>query len=197
LRRAERVKTDGRNRVSRHHIGKGQAAGTANDIYIWQGLLAQLQDKAGAIDDAPALIVEGLALVEKSGGHRADSFLRWVRGRILAERDPAAAEAVYREALPIAQTQGACTYELQAAGGLAALLNRAGRPAEVEAVLEPTLKGFSPTPDMPEIAEAQALMERLAWGRFGRDIAPTGCVGKDLSPYFGDIPTRAPSYTAR
>ena len=66
MRRAERVKTDGRNRVSRHHVGKGQAAGTANDIYyIWQGLLA---NKAGAIDDAPASIVEGLALVEKTGG---------------------------------------------------------------------------------------------------------------------------------
>ena len=44
-------------------------------------------------------------------------------GDILAQRDPAAAEAVYREALPIAQTQGARTYELQAAHGLAALLN--------------------------------------------------------------------------
>ena len=158
-------------------------------MYIWQGLLAQLQDKACAIDDAPASIVGGLALAEQTGGHRADSFLRWVRGHILAERDPAA------EALPIAQTQGARIYELQAAHGLAALLNRAGRPAEVEAVFAPALKGFSPTPDMPEIAEAQALMERLASGRFGRDIAPTGSSREGPESALWRHST--PSYTAR
>jgi hypothetical protein len=36
------------------------------------------------------------------------------------------------------------------------------RPAEAHAALAPALEGFSPTPEMPEIAEAQALMERLA-----------------------------------
>ena len=70
--------------------GKRQERQTIYMIYIWQGLLAQLQDKACAIDDAPASIVGGLALAEQTGGHRADSFLRWVRGHILAERDPAA-----------------------------------------------------------------------------------------------------------
>jgi hypothetical protein len=29
-------------------------------------------------------------------------------------------------------------------------------------VLAPALEGFSPTPEMPEIADAQALMERLS-----------------------------------
>jgi hypothetical protein len=36
------------------------------------------------------------------------------------------------------------------------------RDADAYAVLGPALKGFSPTPEMPEIAEALALMERLA-----------------------------------
>jgi hypothetical protein len=42
------------------------------------------------------------------------------------------------------------------------LLRLTGRPTEARAVLSHALEGFSPTPEMPEIAEAQALMERLA-----------------------------------
>jgi hypothetical protein len=45
---------------------------------------------------------------------------------------------------------------------LAKLYQSTARPAEARAVLAPALKGFSPTPEMPEIGEALALMERLA-----------------------------------
>jgi hypothetical protein len=41
---------------------------------------------------------------------------------------------------------------------------QAGRPVEAHDVLAPALEGFSPTPEMPEIAEAQALL-----GAFGSD----------------------------
>jgi class 3 adenylate cyclase/tetratricopeptide (TPR) repeat protein len=156
----------------------GDAAGAATELrdimaarrerqerqsaYMGNGLLAQLQGKAGVIDDALASIAEGLALAEPTGGHRADSFLHRVRGDVLAERDPAAAEAAYREALRIAQWQGARTFELQAAHALAKLHQSTGRPADAHAVLAPALEGFSPTPEMPEIAEAQALLAALA-----------------------------------
>jgi predicted ATPase len=130
--------------------------------YMWQGLLAQLQGKAGAIDDALASIAEGLALAEQTGGHRADSFIHRVGGDILAERDPVAAEAAYREAVRIAREQGARTFELQAAHALAKLLIAGEHPAEAHAVLAPALEGFAPTPEMPEIAEAQALLAALA-----------------------------------
>jgi tetratricopeptide (TPR) repeat protein len=156
----------------------GDAAGAATELrdimatrrerqerqsaYMGHGVLAQLQGKAGAIDDALASIAEGFALVEQTGGHRADSFLHRVRGDVLAERDPGAAEAAYREALRIAQGQGARTFELQAAHALARLLTAAGRPADAHAVLAPALDGFAPTAEMPEIAEARSLMKRLA-----------------------------------
>jgi hypothetical protein len=45
---------------------------------------------------------------------------------------------------------------------LAKLYQSTGRSAEAHAVLAPALEGFAPTPEMPEIAEAQALIERLA-----------------------------------
>ena len=36
------------------------------------------------------------------------------------------------------------------------------RFADAQVVLAPALEGFSPTPEMPEIAEAQALLAALA-----------------------------------
>ena len=41
-------------------------------------------------------------------------------------------------------------------------------------VLASALEGFSPTPEMPEIAKAEALLSRLALGRFGPDFALRG-----------------------
>jgi tetratricopeptide (TPR) repeat protein len=129
--------------------------------YLVHGVLAQFQGKAGAIDAALASIAEGLEVAEQTGGHRADSFLHRVRGDVLAERDPAAAEASYREALRIAQGQGARTFELQAAHALSKLYQSTGSPVEAHTVLAAALEGFSPTPEMPEIAEAQALLAEL------------------------------------
>jgi hypothetical protein len=49
-----------------------------------------------------------------------------------------------------------------AAVSLARLYQSSARHADGHAVLAPALESFSPTPEMPEIAEAQALMEGLA-----------------------------------
>jgi hypothetical protein len=61
----------------------------------------------------------------------------------------------------IAKQQGARSHELLAAFALAKLYQSTNRPADAHAVLAPALEGFSPTPEMPEIAEAQTLMEHL------------------------------------
>jgi hypothetical protein len=45
---------------------------------------------------------------------------------------------------------------------LAKLLQSTGRPVEAHAVLAPALEGFWPTPEMPQIAEAQSLLGALA-----------------------------------
>ena len=96
---------------------------------------------------------------------RSDSYLYRLRGDILFRRDPvnsAPADEAYRMAIAVAKEQGARSYELQAAPALAKLYHSTDRPADAHAVLEPALEGFAPTPEMPEIAEALALMERLA-----------------------------------
>ena len=74
----------------------------------------------------------------------------------------APAEDAYRTAIAIAKQQGARSYELLASLSLAKLRHSTARPVEAHAVLAPALEGFSPTPEMPEIAEAQALLTALA-----------------------------------
>jgi hypothetical protein len=49
-----------------------------------------------------------------------------------------------------------------------------GRAAEAHAVLASALEGFSPTPEMPEIAEAEALLAQLAGALAMTDASPGG-----------------------
>jgi class 3 adenylate cyclase/tetratricopeptide (TPR) repeat protein len=131
-------------------------------LHGWFGLLAELQGAAGAVGDALDSVAEGLALAESTAGHRMDAHLHRLRGDILARLDPTAAETAYREALRIAQAQRARTFELQAALGLARLLNSAVRAAEVRDVLGQVLEGFSPSSAFRDINEARTLLEGLA-----------------------------------
>ena len=84
---------------------------------------------------------------------------------MLLKRDPAnpaPAEEAFLTAIAVAKQQGARSFELRAALSLAKLYQSTARPAEAHAVLAPALEGFAPTLEMPEIAEAQALLAALA-----------------------------------
>ena len=116
---------------------------------------------------------------QQTGERWTDALLHRIRGDILLKADPenpARAEDAYRAAIAIAREQGARSFGLQAALKLAKLYQSTGRPAEAHDVLAPALEGFAPTPEMPEIAEAQALLAALAeTGRSQerRGVAPT------------------------
>ena len=68
------------------------------------------------------------------------------------------AEQALQTSIAVARQQGTRSFELRAALALAKLYRSTDRPAEAHAVLAPAVEGFSPTPEMPEIAEAQALL---------------------------------------
>jgi predicted ATPase len=129
------------------------------------GLLAERQADAQDVGAAITTIDEALARSSETGELLADAFLHRIRGDILLKRDPvdiALAEDAYRSAIAIAKQQGARSYELLSSLSLAKVYQSTGRPNDAYAVLAPALKGFAPTLEMPEIAEAQALMEQLA-----------------------------------
>ena len=137
------------------------APGNKADAPSLHGSLAELEAMTGEPATALAQIDRGLAIAEETGEHFTDAYLHRLRGEILLKRDPtdpAPAEDAYRTAIAIAKKQAARGYELLASLALAKLYQSTGRPAEAHAVLAPALEGFAPTDEMPEIAEAQALL---------------------------------------
>ncbi|MBV8441813.1 MAG: hypothetical protein JO312_14845 [Hyphomicrobiales bacterium] len=140
------------------------AQGNKIDAPLFHGMLAELETAARGSDSALTVIDQGLTIAEETGGHFMDPYLHRLRGDILIKRDPAdpaPAENAYRTAIAIAKQQGARSYELLAALALAKLYQSTGRAVEAHAVLAPALEGFAPTPEMPEIAVAQALLAGL------------------------------------
>jgi predicted ATPase len=133
-------------------------------VPFYQGLLAEIEAQGGA-EGALTWIDEALALAGERGERWSDAFLHRCRGEILLKRDAAntaPAEDALLTAIAVAQQQKARSFELRAALSLAKLYHSTDRPADAHAVLASALKGFSPTPEFPEIAEAQALLTALA-----------------------------------
>ena len=141
------------------------ALGNRSGAPSFHGLLAELEAMRPDLDSALATLDAGLAMAEETGEHSTDPYLYRLRGEFLLMRspaDPVPAEEAFQTAISIAEGQGARGYALMAAYALARLYRSTGRPDDAQAVLAPALEGFSPTPEMPEIAEAEALLRRLA-----------------------------------
>jgi predicted ATPase len=132
---------------------------------LYYALLAELEAEALGANVALGRIDEALALAHQIDNWYVFPLLHRVRGEILLKRDPAdraSAEEAFRASIAIAKAQGARSHLLLTSLHLAKLYRLTGRHAEAHTVLAPALDGFSPTPEMPEIAEAQALLAGLS-----------------------------------
>jgi class 3 adenylate cyclase/predicted ATPase len=139
------------------------------NVLLFDGLLkialAEAEARAGDVDRAVAVIDEAVATCERTEYRAFEAELHRVRGEMLLLRDtsdPAPAEEALRSAISVAKQQGTRSFELRATLALAKLYQATGRPADAHAVLAPALEGFSPSLEMPEIAEAMLLSARLA-----------------------------------
>ncbi len=123
--------------------------------------LAETEARAGDRDRAIAILDEALATANRLGYRAFEAELHRARGEILLQRDPtnpAPAEDPFLTAIAVAKQQGTRSFEVRAALSLAKLYQSTSRPLDAHVVLAPALEGFSPTPEMPEIAEAQTLL---------------------------------------
>jgi predicted ATPase len=127
--------------------------------------LAATKARAGHIDAALAMLDGALAEAEQTKARAFVADGHRIRGEILLKRDPAhtePAEEAFLAAIAIAQQQKARSFELRSALALAKLYQSSDRTADARAVLEPALEGFTPTPEFPEIEQAQTLLVALA-----------------------------------
>jgi predicted ATPase len=137
------------------------ARGNKSSAPSFYGLLAELEAMTGGYDGALARIDQGLAIADETGEHFTDPYLHRLCGEILLKRDLADlahAEKAFESSIAVARQQGARSYQVLSALSLAKLYQSTGRAAKASAILAPALDGLSPTPDMSEIEEAQALL---------------------------------------
>jgi predicted ATPase len=139
--------------------------GMMRDAWFYTALLAELEAQTLGADSALARIDEALVLAHQVDDRCDLPFPHLLRGELLLKRNPsnpAPAEEALQAALEIAKQQGARSWFLRAALSLAKLYQSTGRSAEAHTVLAPALEGFAPTLEMPEVAEAQALLAELS-----------------------------------
>jgi predicted ATPase len=142
----------------RRELGQGW-----NRPYL-SALLAEAEADAGRSDIALVELDDILTETSSTEQRMFDAELHRIRGEVLLKRNPAntgSAEDTFLTAIAIAQQQKARSFELRAALSLAKLSQSGSRAADAHAALAPALEGFSPTAELPEIAEAQALLVAL------------------------------------
>jgi class 3 adenylate cyclase/predicted ATPase len=156
------------------------ALGNKSSAPSFYGLVAELEAMTPGSDSALAQIDRGLEIADETGEHFTDSYLHRLRGEILLQRDlanSAPAEEAFQTSIAVAKQQGARSYDLLAALSLAKIYRSTSRVAEACAILAPALDGFSPTPEMPEIDEAQGLLKVWTNGAEGRAAAQVRSMG--------------------
>ena len=150
----------------RRALAKRVEAGMRANMPYLLGKLAELDAECQSADEAAAQINEALAMAGETGEQWTDALLHRIRcGHPLEgaiPKSPRARRKPICTAIVIAREQGARSFGLQAALRLAKLHQSTMRSVEAHGVLSPALEGFLPTPEMPKIAEAQALLTALA-----------------------------------
>jgi predicted ATPase len=148
----------------RHSVATFTDQGNKLWVPIYEALLAKFEAEAGDTEAALTRSDNALVLVQQTGEHRFDAMLHRIRGEILLKREPtnpAPAEEAFLTSISIAQQQKTRSFELQGALALAKLYRGTTRGLDARAVLAPALEGFSPTPELPEISDAQTLLAAL------------------------------------
>jgi tetratricopeptide (TPR) repeat protein len=127
-------------------------------------LAAEAEVRNGRADEALALTGELITEIRASGLRWQEAELLRVSGeaRLLGQSaDPDRAGHDLMAAVVVAREHGARAFQLRAALSLAKLYQSIARATEAKSILSSALEGFRPTPEFPEIAEAQTLLATL------------------------------------
>jgi predicted ATPase len=131
----------------------------------FEAALAKAEAAVGEIDAGLRRLDAALAESGRTEQHWCEAEMHRLRAEILLKRGPAdtaAAEQSLQAAIAVAQSQQARSFELRAALSLAKLYRAANRDLDAHTVLAPSVEGFPPTRQFPELTEAQTLLAALS-----------------------------------
>ncbi len=150
-----------------HSLAGPRAAGMEQGLPFSLGLLADAYARTGQTEEGLALLAEGLAVAQRSGGRYWESELRRLQGELLLHQRPSdvtQAERYLSQALDTARRQQAKSWELRAAMSLSRLWQRQERRQDAYQLLAEVYGGFTEGFDTADLQEAQALLEVLREG---------------------------------
>jgi predicted ATPase len=147
-------------------LRSGLAAYRATAAEMWAAyfvaLLAGACEIVGQVGEAATLLHDALRVAERTGERWFAAELNRHKGQLLLRQgDFKAAEDLYRNAVSIAQEQGAKLWELRAATSLARLRLDQGCRAGTRDLLAPVYGWFTEGFDTPDLKEAKALLDEL------------------------------------
>ena len=128
-------------------------------------LLAEATGHAGQVEEGLRLLAEALMALKTSGRSDALAEVYRLQGELLlhqATPDVAQAEACFQQALAIARSQRAKSWELRTAMSLSRLWQPQGKRAAARDLLEPIYGWFTEGFDTADLQEAKALLEALS-----------------------------------
>jgi DNA-binding SARP family transcriptional activator/predicted ATPase len=126
------------------------------------GNLAEALTKAGLPDEGLATFNKALDLVEEMGERYYQAELLRLKGELLlAQGNQVEAEAVFLEALEVAQRQQAKMWQLRAATSLASLQLEQGRSGEAYQALAEIYGWFTEGFDTHDLIQARLLLQKM------------------------------------
>ena len=135
------------------YVAEGNRMGTS----AWLAQLGDLWTRIGEFQQAQDCIDGALAYLHQSGERFAEAELYRVRGNLLtADGDRERGEQSLRQAIAVAATQKAKSWELRARLSLATLLRDDGQPQRAHDVLLAIYNAFAQQPRSADLAEARA-----------------------------------------
>ena len=116
--------------------------GALHFLPYWEGHYALMSALAGEASDAEAALTQCLEQTERTGERWSEAELHRYRGMLLEKsgKPPREAEACYRQAIAVAQRQGAVAWELRATLNLARCLLAQQAKGQVRQLIESLLR---------------------------------------------------------
>jgi predicted ATPase len=141
-----------------------QAGGAQIKVPYYLGVLGAAYARSRRPVEALPLLTDAFERVEETGERWFEAELHRRKGEVvlcLSDPDRAEAEKCFRQAIAVAQAQGAKLWELRAATSLARFWAEQGRRAESHDLLAPIYDWFTEGFDTIDLKEARALLEEL------------------------------------
>ena len=148
----------------KHGADLWQLTGGASLVPLLNKFLATALGGMGRHEEGLELIDESIASIRETGHRMDESEVHRVKGELLLGKGDGSnskAQEAYNEAIAVARSQGAKSYELRAATSLAKLWQSQGKRQEAHDLLAPVYDWFTEGFDTADLKEAKALLDNL------------------------------------